>query len=358
MKREGREAEEERIILKWRLQYGFTREYSTELLKKYEVEDAEEHIASILPEEGVLNRSQITEWKARQNSLEKLRGWYYDSLKRISGKEKVMQHNNFTNVLAQLHHERWNMEALAGSDGELYRWKFVHDEVFEHNKVRPARDFVIPDGEESPELLYRNQGWLLQLKSVGGRVEKWHDWLLVKKSNVRGAGLGVFAARDFMKNTRIGCFVGRPVWVESKSQLCGCGRPCGEYLEAVGGKESKHRMLILNNECMWQVVEVPAINEDCEGGLYLGFQYMNNAAHLWIKGSDEYCKAGKKQNIMAEIDGSIVTVKRIMPGQELYFGYREDGTSVEGKAAEGKKKIKERRDKRARVCMTKNEHER
>jgi hypothetical protein len=238
-------------------------------------------------------------------------------------------------VLAQLALLKDNPDMLVKQHGRLYRWVWQYEKATkQEGELCHLSEYIKlvkeSAGRERHHALPAGWRWMLQLNV---RREKdmedcWWDWVFIKKSNIAGGNLGVFAARCFPKGSIVGYFAGPIVW---KCDAAGTEEPSEEYLTAQGVPDSAYSICILNGECVWNSIDPKPVGEKPGEAMYLGMHYINNVCLCFKSGSPEYETAKKYQNCVLVDEGSVKAFKKICPGGELFTAYSKDENVVRKK---------------------------
>jgi hypothetical protein len=281
----------------------------------------------------------IREWRRRHENAAVMQRYIEDVLSQEKNSQLVRSQQRAIPVLAQLALLKDNPDMLVKQHGRLYRWVWQYEKATEQEgelchlseyiklvkeSARRERHHALPAGWR----------WMLQLNV---RREKdtedcWWDWVFIKKSNIAGGNLGVFAARCFPKGSIVGYFAGPIVW---KCDAAGTEEPSEEYLTAQGVPDSAYSICILNGECVWNSIDPKPVGEKPGEAMYLGMHYINNVCLCFKSGSPEYETAKKYQNCVLVDEGSVKAFKKICPGGELFTAYSKDENVVRKKGGGG-----------------------
>lgn len=146
---------------------------------------------------------------------------------------------------------------------------------------------------------------LLQLKALDNQ---WHDWLYVKKSDIPNAGNGIFAARDFEKNSIIGYYCGKTVY---KSNEMSVNSP--DDISDVPDF-SEQQLWIRNNKYYWILIEPTPMDFYSENNLYMGFHFLNsNCLNNSV--------SRLAQNVEISQAGMVTAIALIRKDTELIWSY-------------------------------------
>jgi hypothetical protein len=155
--------------------------------------------------------------------------------------------------------------------------------------ITPLNDGVIT---QTPNNMTPLSYYRLFLKSDYANTP-WIPWVEIKPSVLDGAGLGVFAVREFRKGQEIGWYYGR--------------------------KKTQKRV---NNRSRYQLSDL-----DAEGGLgkpgRLGMHFINDPS-LVSSGAADLKRKSKLWNVEFHCDYSVRAKRQIRPGDELYADYNFD----------------------------------
>jgi hypothetical protein len=205
----------------------------------------------------------------------------------------------------------WQYEKATEQEGELCHLLEYIKLVKE--SARRERHHALPAGWR----------WMLQLNV---RREKdtedcWWDWVFIKKSNIAGGNLGLFAGRCFPKGRIVEYYAGPIVWT---CDAVGTKEPSDEYLTVQGVSDSAYCICVLNRDCVWNSIEPKPVGQKPGEVMYLGMHYINNVSLCFKAGSPEYETAKKYQNCVLVDEGSVKASKKIYPGGELFTEYSKD----------------------------------
>ena len=89
---------------------------------------------------------------------------------------------------------------------------------------------------------------MLELKATH---DKWKPWVSLRPSTLKSGGIGVFAERQFERNTPLGFYIGECIW---QSKITGGSKPSNEYLEAQGVSAMNYDLLYLDSKCKMRAV--------------------------------------------------------------------------------------------------------
>ena len=277
----------------------------------------------------------IREWRRRHENAAVMQRYIEDVLSQEKNSQLVRSQQRAIPVLAQLALLKDNPDMLVKQHGRLYRWVWQYEKATEQEGelchlleyIKLVKESA---GRERHHALPAGWRWMLQLNV---RREKdtedcWWDWVFIKKSNIAGGNLGVFAARCFPKGSIVGYFAGPIVW---KCDAAGTEEPSEEYLTAQGVPDSAYSICILNGECVWNSIDPKPVGEKAGEAMYLGMHYINNVCLCFKSGSPEYETAKKYQNCVLVDKGSVKAFKKICPGGELFTAYSKDENVVRKK---------------------------
>ena len=196
-----------------------------------------------------------------------------------------------------------NPKKLLEMDFKKYRWI-----------VRFS--FNVQDGQQiktvfSQPLKMDNATFLLQLKTKTKNVEKWTDWLEVRKSESHvHPTFGVFASRQIPKGCTIGYWCGLETFFHTQDRTVTLAdyRPKHDNLIA-----RSHRNLM---------GDYAMIENSKDGPFYFGLQFIQNLASQELSG--EFLKKRKKDvNVMYLSDGRLIATKMIHKGTEFLLNDKE-----------------------------------
>jgi len=277
----------------------------------------------------------IREWRRRHENAVVMQRYIEDVLSQEKNSQLVRSQQRAIPVLAQLALLKDNPDMLVKQHGRLYRWVWQYEKATEQEgELCHLSEYIKlvkeSAGRERHHALPAGWRWMLQLNV---RREKdtedcWWDWVFIKKSNIAGGNLGVFAARCFPKGSIVGYFAGPIVW---KCDAAGTEEPSEEYLTAQGVPDSAYSICILNGECVWNSIDPKPVGEKPGEAMYLGMHYINNVCLCFKSGSPEYETAKKYQNCVLVDEGSVKAFKKICPGGELFTAYSKDENVVRKK---------------------------
>jgi hypothetical protein len=277
----------------------------------------------------------IREWRRRHENAAVMQRYIEDVLSQEKNSQLVRSQQRAIPVLAQLALLKDNPDMLVKQHGRLYRWVWQYEKATkQEGELCHLSEYIKlvkeSAGRERHHALPAGWRWMLQLNV---RREKdtedcWWDWVFIKKSNIAGGNLGVFAARCFPKGSIVGYFAGPIVW---KCDAAGTEEPSEEYLTAQGVPDSAYSICILNGECVWNSIDPKPVGEKAGEAMYLGMHYINNVCLCFKSGSPEYETAKKYQNCILVDEGSVKAFKKICPGGELFTAYSKDENVVRKK---------------------------
>lgn len=282
----------------------------------------------VRPPKKIETEQTIKEWRRRYAETAAMEGYITGLLSEVGNSQLVRCQQRIIPVLAKLALLKDNVKELVKQHGTLYRW------VWQYEKPT-GRDgelcFVahylttVVDGtsQQRDHALGTGWRWMLQINVRREKDKKdcWWDWVCIKKSNIVGGHLGVFAARNFPRGSIIGYYCGPIVWTCAQA---GTEEPSHEYLTAQQVPESAYSICILNGKCVWQSVDPKPVREEPGEPMYLGMHYLNNVCLCFERGSPEYESARKYQNCVLVDEGSVKAIKKIYPGTELFTAYSSD----------------------------------
>lgn len=84
-------------------------------------------------------------------------------------------------------------------------------------------NFAASNSKQIRKKLPKDSKFLLEIKT---HHQRWKPWISLQPSTIKGAGIGVFAERQFDANAAIGFYVGKALW---KSKYQGYSKPSDEY---------------------------------------------------------------------------------------------------------------------------------
>ena len=277
----------------------------------------------------------IREWRRRHENAAVMQRYIEDVLSQEKNSQLVRSQQRAIPVLAQLALLKDNPDMLVKQHGRLYRWVWQYEKATkQEGELCHLSEYIKlvkeSAGRERHHALPAGWRWMLQLNV---RREKdtedcWWDWVFIKKSNIAGGNLGVFAARCFPKGSIVGYFAGPIVW---KCDAAGTEEPSEEYLTAQGVPDSAYSICILNGECVWNSINPKPVGQKPGEAMYLGMHYINNVCLCFKSGSPEYETAKKYQNCVLVDEGSVKAFKKICPGGELFTAYSKDENVVRKK---------------------------
>jgi len=235
----------------------------------------------------------------------------------------------FTRVLADLAIASNAEDGFRELHGRKYRWLLQTETELPQDEGKVASDTVaesfvehIKKEEEVKYALPDGWRWLLQLNSKPeGESPKWWDWLLIKKSHLSSAHLGLFAARDFPRKSVLGFYIGPVVWQCARA---GTEQPSDEYLTSVGIQVSPYMLTYKDGEAKWRTIDPLPVAAGSGQPLYMGMHYMNNACKTYLEGTKEFEDSRRLQNTLMIDDGMVYATKKIRKGSELLTGYTND----------------------------------
>lgn len=145
-----------------------------------------------------------------------------------------------------------------------------------------------------PETLSADVSYRLYLRSESSKT-LWVPWIEIKPSNIQGAGMGVFAMREFTKGQAIG-------WYYGKARNSSIPRD--------------------DNSAMYQMANI-----DAQGGIgfpgRLGMHFLNDPT-MNLQETRDINKAKKMWNVELESDYAVVAKRQIRIGDELYADYNRE----------------------------------
>ena len=164
----------------------------------------------------------------------------------------------------------------------IYRWEMVMQ----------LRDGILT--ASPPETLSADVSYRLYLRSESSKT-LWVPWIEIKPSNIQGAGMGVFAMREFTKGQAIG-------WYYGKARNSSIPRD--------------------DNSAMYQMANI-----DAQGGIgfpgRLGMHFLNDPT-MNLQETRDINKAKKMWNVELESDYAVVAKRQIRIGDELYADYNRE----------------------------------
>jgi hypothetical protein len=216
----------------------------------------EDHVSSSAPVVKPLAMMEmadgIREWKRRHKTAAVMGSYIKGVLSQENNLQLVRSQQRVIPVLAQLALLKDNPEMLVKQHGRLYRWVWQYEKATEQEgKLCHLLEYMKlvkeSAGQEWHHALPEGWRWMLQLnvRREKDREDCWWDWVFIKKSNIAGGNLGVFAARCFPKASIVGYFARPIVW---KCDVAGTEEPSEEYLTAQGVPDSAYSICILNGQ--------------------------------------------------------------------------------------------------------------
>jgi hypothetical protein len=229
--------------------------------------------------------------------------------------------------LAMLKHDA---KAFVAKHGILYKWSLRYEGDFNFDgeatsvkkqlgKLLEETSKAEADSDEqvNPFLPSKEWKWFLQIYAAENK--KWYDWVYITRSDLAHGGLGLFAARDFPKNSYLGEYVGPALHTFDAWAVT----PCDKDLKRDGHKVTNNSMIIRGgHDGKNRLISPDPVDEAKNTPLYLGMHYMNDAS-LTFTGQRKD-DAVKHQNANIFEDGIVATLKRIRPNAEIFFGYTDE----------------------------------
>ena len=163
----------------------------------------------------------------------------------------------------------------------------------------------------------KGQKYVLYLKTKRGQ---WKPWLSLRPSTLTAGGIGLFAERQFEKNTPLGFYMGETIW---RSDIEGGSKPTDDFLRKKGvNTDSPYDLIYLDNHCRMRLVRPLPLGsrEESHRYLYMGLHYMNNACQTYADDKKRE-EAAKLNNALLIEDATVKCVKRILPNEEIFTGY-------------------------------------
>jgi hypothetical protein len=148
---------------------------------------------------------------------------------------------------------------------------------------------------------------VLELKT---RQNNWEPWLSLRSSSLEQGQIGIFAERNFAKNTALGFYMGEVVW---QSDIEGGSKPSGAFLGTMDVAVAEYDLSYLDKDCkMRHVRPVPlGFSGGIAAPLYMGMHYIQTV----------YETHANHANAVIIEDGTIKSVKEIQPGAEIFSWY-------------------------------------
>ena len=122
--------------------------------------------------------------------------------------------------------------------------------------------------------------YVLELKT---KHDKWKLWVSLHPSTLATGGIGLFAERQFEKNTPLGFYIGEKIWEDDKE---GRSKPSDDRMDhKIGIQPTKYDLSYLDNNCKMQIIWPQPVEHPHAGkpqSLYMGMHYINNACHTYM----------------------------------------------------------------------------
>lgn len=143
----------------------------------------------------------------------------------------------------------------------------------------------------------------------------------------------MFSERIFEKNSPVGFYVGKKVWV---SKIEGGCKPSDAYLAKLGVDSTPYDLRYLDKDCRMRIVRAAPLGMPGETAqsLFMGMHYVNNFCETYEQGSSRRDYAARYNNVLIIEDGTFKAVKKILKDEEMFTGYF-DGDHNSGHAKKG-----------------------
>lgn len=237
---------------------------------------------------------------------------------------------------------RDDIREFVGYENQEFRWKKV---------IRKEELIADATGLQSPmfnkkkkklEIEEWEEELVLELSAMKNNKEQWMEWVKVKESNVKNAGLGVFACRRFQRNHPIGIYVGTTV-----GNVGGVGEEhvTDDRTNGISAATAKYSLSCWDRKARPVVLAGQAFGSR---GFhpYMGMHLMNNFAMSYRVGTKQHKEAKSRQNCTVEADGVVYAARQINNLDELYLPYYDYDTK---EVAEEAPKRKRKQAGKARV---------
>jgi hypothetical protein len=270
--------------------------------------------------ETKLSEDELRAWKADFKNSTALTQAIVRQIKEKNKNIKDHPQLKFSSTLAIFGMAKDDMEKFQSLYGTHYQSCDHYERAMKkEKKAKPVKELLAEMDKKISlgNTLPRGWKWVLQLW-IG---EKWWDWLYVSKSTLRGAGLGLFTARDFPVGSVIGYYVG-PVAYQGEEP--GGERPRTAELLKVGVVPTPYSITLRDKNGYWRVISPEPVRAGMPEPLFFGLHYMNNACETYTKQSTSSLeRAAKLQNCELVEDGSVQTIKKLIKGRELFAPYKK-----------------------------------
>lgn len=196
-----------------------------------------------------------------------------------------------------------------------------------------SSNVAVSNSQQIRKKLPKDTKFLLEIMT---HHQKWKPWISLQPSTIKGAGIGVFAERQFDANACIGFYVGKVLW---KSQNQGYSKPSDDFFDKLGIGLTIYDLAYNDLDCKHRLVRPDRVGhfpEDDGKPLYTGCHYINNACETY-RHEERREASVRENNASIEEDAIVKAVKRILPGSEIFTGYSEE---EHNKSREEKKKDK------------------
>ena len=187
-----------------------------------------------------------------------------------------------------------SLALLANPDifGDPQRQDELLNKIYRWEMVMQLRDGILT--ASPPEAQRADVSYRLYLRSESKNIQ-WVQWIEVKPSTIQGAGLGVFAMREFTKGQAIG-------WYYGKARNSNIPRD--------------------DNSARYQMIHI-----DAQGSVgfpgRLGMHILNDPT-MSLEDESDIKKAKKMWNVELNGDYSVTTKRQIHSGDELYVDYNRE----------------------------------
>jgi hypothetical protein len=276
----------------------------------------------------VMSSDEIKDWKGTyktDESMEESILSFYEKDKNNKVRRVLPVHRNIAMTMARLLRVKDEEPRFKLLADDLYHWESRKDPIpipkgEIGRSVEIGRSLVKDDMRK---LVPKGYKLYLQLRIN----QKWKDWVYIATSERKGGKgediYGLFAAHDFPSNTLIGGYCGECVW---RSTFTGNGEPNEEDTMNLGGRDLTYALTYRDKNAK-MIVVVPDAIRDVESNsrervqLYMGMHYMNNPCFFTQDGTKAQKDAVDAINTVFVEDGTVKTLKKISPGEELLVGY-------------------------------------
>ena len=219
-----------------------------------------------------MSRSEIKAWVDQYSQPELMEAY----LRSTFTPDKKIEY--FYPVLATLMVKGSSSKSLQEEEyGKTYRWDYRTASVLNEDK-KSARGTGLELLATSAEAVTESKH-VLQLCAKG----KWKDWVSIRKSSIKEAGMGLFAERYFPRMSCLGIFVGNTI---HKVTEAGAKKP------PRGGENNKipkevadneYGVLLRNKEAKWVIAIADPNNQNA--AYSMAMQYINSPMLTYNKGS-------------------------------------------------------------------------